>query len=334
MNKSIIFLFAVLYNPLYSQVDYKNEIEPIFYSYCSGCHTGGGSSGGQDLSSYAALMRGGNSGPTILPGDYQSSLLWRRINDGSMPPSSNDVPLSKVELIGKWINEGALQSAVAQNQPPEDFTWLSSERDTIFISSDNSELRYSLKWEESKDADGDQVTYILFAGTNGSKKEEVYKTQSVSHLIPYDDFLQKTFEQIPTATVASVAFSMIATDGKDTTEITGNDRTVIVDRSDYLSIDKRQIPSSYVLYSNYPNPFNPQTQIQFDTPVNTSIKISIYNMLGQTIKTFNFDNTSAGTHRFSWDSTDNFGNKVPAGVYLYQMETVDFIETKKMVLLK
>ena len=139
MNKSIIFLFAVLYNSLYSQVDYKNEIEPIFYSYCSGCHTGGGSSGGQDLSSYAALMRGGNSGPTILPGDHQSSLLWRRINDGSMPPSSNDVPLSKVELIGKWINEGALQSAVAQNQPPEDFTWLSSERDTIFISSDNSE---------------------------------------------------------------------------------------------------------------------------------------------------------------------------------------------------
>jgi flagellar hook assembly protein FlgD len=57
-------------------------------------------------------------------------------------------------------------------------------------------------------------------------------------------------------------------------------------------------------------------------------------MLGQTIKTFNFDNISAGTHRLSWNSTDNFGNKVPAGVYLYQMETVDFIETKKMVLLK
>ena len=55
----------------FSQVDYKTDIQPIFNSYCSGCHTGGGSSGGQDLSSYSSLMLGGNSGPTIIPGDSE-----------------------------------------------------------------------------------------------------------------------------------------------------------------------------------------------------------------------------------------------------------------------
>ena len=334
MHKGIILFFLTTYFQLFSQVDYKTQIEPIFFSYCAGCHTGGGSSGGQDLSSYDGLMRGGNSGATIIPGDYQNSLLWKRINDGSMPPSSNDVPLSKVELVGKWINEGALQSVVVQNQPPENFTWLSSESDTIFISTDNIELQYSLKWEESKDGDGDQITYILLASTNGSKKEAVYKTLETSHLIAYSDFLEKTFEQIPTASVATVAFSLSATDGMDTTNISGNDRIVTVDRSGYLSIDINQAPISYALHSNFPNPFNPLTQIQFVTPITTTINLTIFNMLGQKIRTFKFENAPAGTHRLSWNSTDSFGNKVPAGVYLYRMETNDFVETKKMILLK
>jgi len=318
----------------FSQVNYNTDIQPVFNNYCSGCHTGGGSSGGQDLSSYSGLMLGGNSGLTIIPGDSQNSILWRRISDGSMPPSSNDVPLSKVELVAKWINEGALENSISLNNPPESFSWLSLERDSIFISSDNLESEYYLQWEESKDADGDQITYILFASTQGSQKEEVFKTFSTLHFIAFKDFLQKTFEQIPMASAATVAFSLSATDGTDTTKITGNDRIVIVDRSNYLSVDKSQTPNLYVLHSNYPNPFNPYTQIQFDTPVNTSIKLTIYNMLGQKIKTFNFENAAAGTHRLSWNSTDSFGNKVPAGIYLYQMETTGFVETKKMILLK
>ncbi|MEC7854444.1 MAG: c-type cytochrome domain-containing protein, partial [Candidatus Neomarinimicrobiota bacterium] len=91
----------------YAQVDYKTEIEPIFYDKCSGCHISGGSSGGLDLTSYTTLMAGGNSGASIIAGDSRNSLLWKRINDGSMPPSSNDVTPSKVELVKRWINEGA-----------------------------------------------------------------------------------------------------------------------------------------------------------------------------------------------------------------------------------
>ena len=59
-----ILIFSLSF--AYSQVDYKTEIEPIFYNKCSGCHTSGGSSGGLDLTSYNTLMAGGNSGASII----------------------------------------------------------------------------------------------------------------------------------------------------------------------------------------------------------------------------------------------------------------------------
>ena len=337
MKNREIFLVILIcfFSPkIFSQVDYNSDIQPIFNNYCSGCHTGGGISGGQDLSSYSGLMLGGNSGPTVIPGDSQNSILWKRISDGSMPPSSNDVPLSKVEVVAKWINEGALKNIISQNSPPETFKWLTLERDSIFITYDNLQLSYSLKWEESKDPDGDQITYIISAGTNGSSKEEVYSTTNTLHLIPYDSFLKNTFEQIPTASVATVNFSLSATDGIDTTQINGNDRNLLVDRSGYLNVVEPQTPISYTLYSNFPNPFNPTTQIRFDVPNSNRIKLNIFNMLGQKIKIFNMQNVPAGSHTIVWDSTDEFGEKVAAGVYLYQLETEEFVETKKMILLK
>ena len=335
MNKAmLLILFLLVHTPILSQVDYKTQIEPIFYDKCSGCHTGGGSSGGQDLSSYSGLIAGGNSGSTIIPGDSQNSLLWKRINDGSMPPGSNDVSLSKIDLVAKWINEGALENIANQNHPPENFAWLSLERDSIFISPDNLQSKYSLEWGESTDSDGDQITYLLYAGTDGSTKEEVFSTTSTFHLIPFESFLQNTFEQIPMALGATVNFALSATDGIDTTKISGNDRVLFVDRSAYLDIEEIQIPNYYRLYSNFPNPFNPTTQIRFDTPITSRIKLTIFNMLGQKIKTFNAQNFPAGNHSITWNATSDLGAKVPAGVYLYQLEAESFIQTKKMILLK
>ena len=92
----------------FSQVDYQTEIQPIFYDKCTSCHVSG-SSGGLSLNAYSTLMAGGNSGPSIVAGDHQNSLLWKRIEDGSMPPGSNNVSLTKIELIAKWIDEGALE---------------------------------------------------------------------------------------------------------------------------------------------------------------------------------------------------------------------------------
>ena len=77
----------------------------IFDSNCTSCH---GNSGGLDLTSYSSLMAGGNSGAVIVPNDHQSSILWQQINLGSMPPNGS-LESNKIELIKKWIDEGALE---------------------------------------------------------------------------------------------------------------------------------------------------------------------------------------------------------------------------------
>ena len=60
----------------------------------------------------------------------------------------------------------------------------------------------------------------------------------------------------------------------------------------------------------------------------------IYNMLGQKVKTFNMQSTPAGYHSLTWNATNDLGQQVGAGVYLYQLQAKDFVKTRKMVLLK
>jgi len=85
-------------------VYYFTEIQPIFDNNCSGCHP---NSGGLNLSSYANLMDGGNSGAVIDPGNHAGSYLWQRVDNGSMPMSNPDLSTEQVNLIKQWIDQGA-----------------------------------------------------------------------------------------------------------------------------------------------------------------------------------------------------------------------------------
>ena len=90
---------------LAQQVDYQTQIQPIFNENCTNCH---GYSGGLALGNYDQLMSGGNSGDLVIPGDYQNSILWQRIDSGEMPPGGN-ISNAQLELIETWIMEGALE---------------------------------------------------------------------------------------------------------------------------------------------------------------------------------------------------------------------------------
>ncbi|MDG2266877.1 MAG: hypothetical protein P8L91_07835 [Candidatus Marinimicrobia bacterium] len=108
--KYSILVFLIL--PLYAQVDYNSDIQPIFNNKCISCHIDGGTYfGGLDLSSYSEVMEGGNSGNTIVPFDHENSLLWQYVNSGYMPAYGSGVdPLTadQINLIAQWIDEGAL----------------------------------------------------------------------------------------------------------------------------------------------------------------------------------------------------------------------------------
>ena len=101
-----------------------------------------------------------------------------------------------------------------------------------------------------------------------------------------------------------------------------------------LSVDESMIPLSFQVYQNYPNPFNPSTNISYDLPENSFVSISIFDMLGRTIKEHLFEKVSAGRHSINWNGLDNNGSPVSAGVYFYSVQTKNNFETKKMILLK
>jgi len=93
-------------------------------------------------------------------------------------------------------------------------------------------------------------------------------------------------------------------------------------------------PAAYGLAQNFPNPFNPATTIKFDMKAKGHVAIKIYNVAGQLVRTLVDEVYEAGHHQVTWDGTNNIGSKVASGVYFYKMETKNFSQTKKMVLLR
>ena len=95
-----------------------------------------------------------------------------------------------------------------------------------------------------------------------------------------------------------------------------------------------QSPHAFNLYNNYPNPFNPVTTFRYDLPENSHVTITIYDMLGRQVKTLINQTQDAGYKSVIWDTTNDYGRPVSAGVYLYQIQAGEYMQTKKMVLLK
>jgi flagellar hook assembly protein FlgD len=91
---------------------------------------------------------------------------------------------------------------------------------------------------------------------------------------------------------------------------------------------------AFSLSQNYPNPFNPQTVIEYTLPVQTHVNITIHNILGQRIKVLKNQLEQAGKRRVAWDGRDEGGSEVASGVYFYRIQARDFVECKKMLLLK
>ena len=90
----------------------------------------------------------------------------------------------------------------------------------------------------------------------------------------------------------------------------------------------------FTLSQNYPNPFNPTTTLKYDLPEDDMVNITIYDMMGNQIRSLLNKKQVAGNYSFEWNATNNEGLPVSAGVYLYSIEAGAFRQTKKMVLLK
>jgi hypothetical protein len=94
------------------------------------------------------------------------------------------------------------------------------------------------------------------------------------------------------------------------------------------------VPLEFSLSQNYPNPFNPSTTILFTLKSAEHVKLVVYNMLGQEVRTLVDQQMMTGNHNVTWDGRDNRGRQLSSGVYYYRLETTSFTATRSMVLLK
>jgi len=99
--------------------------------------------------------------------------------------------------------------------------------------------------------------------------------------------------------------------------------------------DVKVNPYDYVLHDNFPNPFNPETQIRFSLGSRENVKLVIYDIMGRQVRTLiNGDSFNSGFHVMNWNGRDNVGEKVSTGMYIYRIKAGDFIADKKMLLVK
>ncbi len=93
--------------------------------------------------------------------------------------------------------------------------------------------------------------------------------------------------------------------------------------------DDRYTPISFSLYQNYPNPFNPATTIQFDISKTSFVSLKIYNLLGQEVATLVNENKNPGKYEINFDAST-----LPSGVYFYRLTSIEYISTKKLLLMR
>ncbi len=109
------------------------------------------------------------------------------------------------------------------------------------------------------------------------------------------------------------------------------DAEVVVYTVDVPSSVQELLPVKYALRQNYPNPFNPITNITFSVPHTSQVRITVYNMLGQKVRTLFAGQMERGIETISWDTKDQSGRALAAGMYIYRMQAETYDKSRKML---
>ena len=160
-----------------------------------------------------------------------------------------------------------------------------------------------------------------------------------SVVVYYEDIYDDLFDLSGDNSV--IKWNVAAIAGSDTVLAENGPRYVLADGTS-LSVDEEFIPTEFALHQNYPNPFNPVTTLNYDLPEQAHVSIMIYDIMGREIRHLVNGIQEPGFKTTIWDASNNLGEPVSAGMYLYRITALqqnggqasEFHKVKKMVLLK
>ena len=204
-------------------------------------------------------------------------------------------------------------------EPPMNFATVAPENEVEGIA---TEVEFI--WNQTYDPDPlDEIHYQLVYATDWED----------SSTYVFSELIQDTSITLELEDNAQYYWMVIALDTDDFI-VGSNDNTPNTMVVGTLSIDGADIPEVFALHQNYPNPFNPTTQIKYDLPEDALVNITIYDIMGRSIRSLVNSQQTAGYRSIQWNATNNLGEPVSAGMYLYTIQAGEFRQVKKMVLLK
>ncbi len=101
-----------------------------------------------------------------------------------------------------------------------------------------------------------------------------------------------------------------------------------------IEFSSKGVPKKFELEQNYPNPFNPVTTIKYQLPQAAAVELTVYNSLGQRVRTLVRQSQSAGRYQVRWDGRNDRGIQLPSGVYIYRLQAGDFTDSRRMLLIR
>ena len=205
-------------------------------------------------------------------------------------------------------------------------------QDTFSTHVDN-DVPISFTWYPSEDIDSDDVIYTLTIELEFFGKTYTDEHENISDTT-YDVSSHSLDVLLGGLNLDESTLLWYVKSSDDEYNVMSDSGQFVLTRSVLGLHDQFSIPTEFALHQNYPNPFNPVTTLRYDLPENGYVNVTVYDMLGREIRTLVNSTQDAGFKSVIWDATNDYGKPVSAGVYLYQIQAGEFVQTKKMVLLK
>jgi hypothetical protein len=152
--------------------------------------------------------------------------------------------------------------------------------------------------------------------------------------VTYGDIAMAAMED--SVNMMSIEWDVWSFDGFEGTPSSGGPRMMHLNISEELvGVDGGiALPKEFALHNNYPNPFNPVTNITYDIAQNSEVVLEIYNVMGQRVRTLAQGSHEPGRYRVLWNATNDYGQALSSGMYIYRIQAGDFVSVKKLILMK
>lgn len=217
--------------------------------------------------------------------------------------------------------------------------------------------QYTEKWSTQTDGyilyafgntDADPQVELLVGGPGGNGEDSLFLLDGLTGAVEWSYGEESIYMGIYTS-----AYSAYSSDfGPNLVDVDADGVLEIVFQTFYISAPSRYhcydsdvsvgvrddehspLPESVKLGQNFPNPFNPTTEISFSVPKAGHVTLTVFNILGQKLATLVDQELSAGEHSVIWDGRNEKGETAASGVYFYSLQTAEASESRKMLLVK